>query len=69
MRVFTAAVDCRPETGLYVDCIPGFSGAHSQGEMLDDLNRNLQKVLEMLLEDGEPQRRFEFVGVQTVKAR
>jgi len=43
-----------------------FSGAHSQGETLDELNRNLQEVIAMLLEDGEPQLESEFVGIQNV---
>ena len=39
------AVDERcPDTGLYVGYIPGFPGAHTQAESLDELNRNLQEV-------------------------
>jgi predicted RNase H-like HicB family nuclease len=34
--------------------VPGFPGAHTQAAALDELNRNLQEVIEMLLEDGEP---------------
>ncbi|MFO1510862.1 MAG: type II toxin-antitoxin system HicB family antitoxin [Steroidobacteraceae bacterium] len=66
MRTFTAVVERCPETGLYVGDIPGMVGAHSQAESLDELNANLKEVLEMLLEDGEPQLEAEFVGVQTV---
>jgi predicted RNase H-like HicB family nuclease len=33
-----------------VGWIPGFPGAHSQGETLDELNDNLREVVEMLLE-------------------
>jgi len=32
MHTFTAVVERCPETGLYVGFIPGFAGAHSQGE-------------------------------------
>lgn len=56
-----------PETGIYVGYVPGFPGAHSQGDTLDELNRNLQEVIEMLLEDGDPKLEAEFVGTQTVK--
>ncbi len=66
MRTFTAVVERYPKTGLYVGYIPGMAGAHSQAESLDELNANLKEVLEMLLEDGEPQLEAEFVGVQTV---
>jgi len=41
-------------------------GAHSQGETLDELNRNLKEVVELLLEDGEPELEAEFVGTQCV---
>jgi len=66
MRGFTAVIERCPDTGLYVGYVPGFSGAHSQGETLDELNRNLREVLEMLLEDGEPRLEAEFVGTQQV---
>lgn len=66
MRGFTAVIERCPNTGLYVGHVPGFPGAHSQGETLDELHRNLQEVIEMLLEDGEPQLEAEFVGVQQV---
>jgi predicted RNase H-like HicB family nuclease len=66
MRTFTAVIERDPETGLYVGFIPGWPGAHSQGETLDELQQNLREVAAMLLEDGEPQLEAEFVGVQTV---
>lgn len=66
MRTYTAVVERDPETGLYVGYVPGFPGAHSQGETLDELNQNLREVIAMLLEDGEPKLEAEFVGIQTV---
>ena len=36
-------------------------------ETLDELQVNLQEVVSMLLEDGEPRLESEFVGVQTIK--
>ncbi|MFW5909113.1 MAG: type II toxin-antitoxin system HicB family antitoxin [Desulfosalsimonas sp.] len=66
MRTFTAVVEKCPDTGLYVGYIPGFPGAHSQGETLDELNKNLKEVILMLLEDGPPELEAEFVGTQTV---
>jgi predicted RNase H-like HicB family nuclease len=67
MKAFTAIVEKCPSTGLYVGCVPGFSGAHSQGETLDELRQNLQEVIEMLLEDGTPALETEFVGTQTIQ--
>ena len=33
----------------------------------DELRDNMQEVVEMLLEDGEPQLEAEFIGTETVK--
>lgn len=66
MRAYTAVVERCPETGLYVGYVPGFAGAHSQGETLDELQRNLREVIEMILEDGEPKIDTEFVGTQSI---
>lgn len=52
MRAFTTVIEKDRATGLYVGFVPGFPGAHSQGETLGELRQNLQEVLEMLLEDG-----------------
>ncbi len=66
MKTFTAVVERDPVTGLLVGYVPGFKGAHSQAETLDELNANLREVIAMLLEDGEPQLDAEFVGTQNV---
>ena len=67
MQTYTAVIEKCADTGLYVGYVPGFPGAHSQGETVDELNENLREVIEMLLEDGEPKLEAEFVGTQTVK--
>lgn len=66
MRTFTAVVERDPDTRLFIGYVPGFSGAHSQGATLDELNKNLSEVVAMLLEDGEPELDAEFVGIQTI---
>jgi len=66
MKIYTAIIEKCRDTGLYVGFIPGFTGAHSQAESLDELNQNLREVIEMLLEDGEPILETEFVGTQNV---
>jgi predicted RNase H-like HicB family nuclease len=67
MRQFTAVIEKDSETGLFVGFIPGWPGAHSQGETIDELNRNLAEVIAMLIEDGEPKFEAEFVGTHTVQ--
>jgi len=66
MTSFTAVVERCPDTGLYVGYVPGFPGAHSQAESLDELNTNLKEVIELLLEEGEPKLDAEFIGTQLV---
>lgn len=67
MSSYTAIIERCPETGLYVGYVPGFAGAHSQGETLDELMANLREVIEMLREDGEPELESEFIGTQTLQ--
>ncbi len=66
MRIYTAIIERCQDTGLFVGFIPGFPGAHTQGETLDELNQNLREVVEMLIEDGEPMLEAEFIGTQNI---
>jgi predicted RNase H-like HicB family nuclease len=66
VRTFTAIVERDSDTGFYVGFVPGFPGAHSQAESLDELHTNLREVIALLLEDGDPKLEAEFVGIQTV---
>ena len=67
MRTFNIVVERDPDTGLYVGYVPGWPGAPSQGATMDELRLNLEEVIAMLLEDGEPRLHAEFVGTQTFK--
>jgi predicted RNase H-like HicB family nuclease len=66
VKTYTAVIERCPDTGLYVGFVPGFPGAHSQADSLDELNANLQEVIALLLESGEPALETEFVGTQMV---
>ncbi|WP_419164346.1 type II toxin-antitoxin system HicB family antitoxin [Candidatus Palauibacter sp.] len=66
MKTYTAVVERCPDTGLYVGYVPGFPGAHSQGETLEELNGNLKEVIALLLDEGPPAFAGEYVGTQTV---
>lgn len=66
MKTYTAVVERDAETGYFVGYVPGFAGAHSQAESLDELRTNLQEVIAMLLEDGEPAFPSEFIGTQSI---
>jgi predicted RNase H-like HicB family nuclease len=70
MRNLTAYIERDPETGLYVGIIPGLPGAHTQGETLDELHKNLREVVELCLEEmssEEKEQIPEFVGIQQVE--
>ena len=67
MRSLNIVVERDPDTSLHVDYVPGWPGAHSQGETLDESRRNLQEIVEMPREDGEPKLESEFVGVETIQ--
>lgn len=67
MRTFQVVVECDPETELLVGYVPGWPGAHTQAADSRELEENLREVIEMLLEDGEPQLESEFVDVRTIQ--
>ena len=67
MRSYPVVIERDPETGSYVGHVPGWPGAHSEGQNLGELQQHLEEAISMLLEDGEPQFQSEFVGVHTVK--
>jgi predicted RNase H-like HicB family nuclease len=66
MRTYTAVIERDPETGVFVGYVPGFPGAHTQGDSRDELHANLREVIAMLLEDEDPPLEAEFVGTQTI---
>jgi len=67
MRTYNYIVEKCSDSGMFIGYVPGFPGAHSQGETLDELRHNMREVVSMLLEDGEPKLEAEFVGTETVK--
>ncbi len=70
MTTVTAYIEKDLETGLYVAIVPGIPGAHTQAETLDELQENLKEVLEMCIEEMEPETKQylpQFVGIQQVE--
>jgi predicted RNase H-like HicB family nuclease len=69
-HTFTAYVEFDPDTKLYVGTVPGLPGAHSQGATLDELQRNLKEVIELIAEEraahGESIDVEPFVGIQQI---
>jgi len=70
MHEVTGYIEKDPKTGLYVAIVPGIPGAHTQAETLDELQKNLKEVVELCLEEMEPENKKqlpEFVGIQQVE--
>ncbi len=65
-KVFSVVVERDIEIGLLIDHVPGWPSTHSYGGDVDELRANLQEVIAMLLEDGEPDLASEFVYVQEI---
>ncbi|MFH0887077.1 MAG: type II toxin-antitoxin system HicB family antitoxin [bacterium] len=70
MYRITGYIEKDTETGLYVGFVPGIRGAHTQAETLDELQSNLKEVVELCLEEMDPESRKhlpEFVGIQQME--
>ena len=70
MYRITGYIERDPEAGLYVAIVPGIPGAHTQAETLDELQKNLKEVVELCLEEMDPEAKKqlpEFVGIQQVE--
>jgi len=62
-----AYIEKDPETGFYVGNVPEITGAHTQAETLDELQKNLKEVIELCLEEMTPEEKKqlpEFIGIQ-----
>lgn len=66
MNSYLAVIEKCKETGLFVGYVPGFQGAHSQGETLEELKNNLIEVIGLLLEEGSPIFESEFIGTTEI---
>ena len=51
---FTAHIEQDPESGLYIGMVPSIQGAHTQAKSLDELRVNLIEVVELCMEELEP---------------
>jgi len=71
-RQFTVVVEKDRETGLYIGMVPGLPGAHTQAASLDELQKNMQEVIALCLEEASSAEALDvpdFVGTQTVEVQ
>jgi len=68
VKKIMAYIEKDPDTGLYVGTVPGIIGAHTQGETLEELIKNLKEVLELCIEEEHLEDDLpEFVGIQEIE--
>ncbi len=68
----TSYIEKDIESGLYVAIVPSIPGAHTQAETMDELLKNLKEVVELCLEELNPEERKslpEFIGVQQLEVK
>jgi predicted RNase H-like HicB family nuclease len=66
---FTTYIEKDPETGMLIGYVPSIPGAHTQAKSLDELYKNLKEVIELCLQEMDPQEKQslpEFIGLQQV---
>lgn len=68
-KTYTAFVEYDEGSGLYVGVVPAVPGAHTQAETMEELQRNLQEVLELCLEENPElaDENLRFIGIQQVE--
>lgn len=54
MKSYTAVIERDPETGLFVGYVPGFPGAHSQAETMDELNETSARLFPCCWKTANP---------------
>ena len=64
---FTAVVTRDRDSGVLMADVPGYPGAHTHADTMEDLRANLAEVLGMLLIDGAPDPDCEAVDLMTVE--
>ncbi len=47
---FTIVIQKDQQTGFYIGYVPGMTGAHSQGETIEELKSNLKEAISLCLE-------------------
>jgi len=66
-QAYTAIIEQDTATGFYVAYVPDLPGAHTQAETFEELQKNLQEVISLVLEEGAQKTpESHFVGTQLI---
>lgn len=55
------------EDNFYIVSCPVFKGCHSYGKTIDEALKNIQEVIEMCVEEQQPQTLNRFVGFREMQ--
>ena len=66
MRTFTYIIEKCNDTGYYIGSVPNLPGAHSQAATLDELNKNMREVIELVLDENN-ELESEYIGTQNIQ--
>jgi predicted RNase H-like HicB family nuclease len=66
VREFTAVIVQDHASGWLVGYVPGWPGAHAQGETIEDVCASLGEVIRLMLQNGPPVLEARFVGIETL---
>lgn len=53
----TSYIEKDHESGMYIGIVPSVAGAHTQAESLDELQKNLKEVVELCLQEMDPEEK------------
>lgn len=63
----TIVIEKDPTTGFFIGYVPGMTGAHSQGETVEELKSNLKDVIELCVQEGDPFIVSEYIGTDQLE--
>jgi predicted RNase H-like HicB family nuclease len=64
---FTIVIEKDPTIGFFIGYVPGMTGAHSQGETVEELKSNLKDAIELCVQEGDPFIVSEYVGTDQLE--
>ncbi len=55
------------EDGIYIVSCPSFKGCHSYGKTVEEAMNNIREVIQMCLEEEQPDQSNRFIGFREIE--
>jgi predicted RNase H-like HicB family nuclease len=55
------------EDGIYIVTCPSFKGCHSYGKTVEEAMNNIREVIQMCLEEEQPDQSNRFIGFREIE--